>query len=386
MTLSSRYPCRFSTLLLSVVLALSVVVPAWGLTVPAPPPIAARAYILQDFNSGRILASEHATERVEPASLTKLLTAYIVFKELREGRLRLGDKVLISEKAWRTPGSRTFVEVGSKVPVEQLLQGVIVQSGNDATVALAEHIAGSEAVFAGLMNQQAAALGLAGSHFVNSTGLPHADHYTTAQDLATLTRALIKDFPEYYRWYSQREFTYNGIRQHNRNKLLWRDSTVDGVKTGHTESAGYCLVASALRDEMRLISVVVGTKSENARARESQALLNYGFRFFETHRLYGAGETVSRARIWKGARASLPLGLGDDLYITLPRGQYDRLQAALKVRDPLIAPAVKGRPYGQLVLSLAGKPVVQKPLLALDDVPEGSFFDRLSDEIRLWFE
>ena len=354
--------------------------------VPAAPDIDARGYILVDYHSGDVLAEKGADERMEPASLTKMMTAYILLDELARGKINLGDEVLISEKAWRMPGSRTFVEVGKRVPVETLLKGMIVQSGNDATVALAEYVAGDEDVFAAMMNQTAKKLGMSASHFVNSTGLPDPDHYSTPRDLATLARALIRDFPEHYAWYSIKKFKYNGIEQFNRNKLLWRDDSVDGLKTGHTESAGYCLVASAKRDEMRLISVVLGAKSENGRARESQKLLNYGFRFFETHRLYAPRKALTKVRVWKGEVEELPLGLARELYVTIPRGEYDNLKATMKIEPRITAPVNKGQRYGSVVVSLEGKTLAEAPLVALQDVPEGGLIQSLKDDILQLFE
>ncbi len=366
--------------------ALHAVTAAAALGVPPLPTIEARAYLLMDFNSGQILAESKADERMEPASLTKLMTSYVIYKEMEGGRIKLSDMVTISERAWRMEGSRTFVPVGKKVSVEDLLKGMIVQSGNDATVALAEYVGGSEEVFVSMMNQEAKQLGLTGTHYMNSTGLPDPQHYTTARDLAVLTRAMIRDFPDHYQLYSMRTFTYNDITQHNRNKLLWRDKSVDGVKTGHTESAGYCLVASALQDDMRLISVALGTASEDARADESDKLLRYGFRFYETHRLYGAGEALSTVRIWKGETESLPLGLQKELYITIPRGEYDKLDAKINVQQPIIAPATKGTLYGSLNISLDGQTVVAKPLVALKNVAEGGMLQQVMDDIKLWFE
>ena len=353
--------------------------------VPAAPAIAARSYVLMDFNGARILAENKAHVRMEPASLTKLMTAYIVFKELEKGSIKLDGEVLISENAWRATGSRMFIEVNKRVLVKNLLQGMIIQSGNDATVALAEHVAGGEDAFAALMNQYAQSLGMSETHFVNSTGMPDPQHYTTAHDLAILTRSLIHDFPEYYKWYSEREFTYNEIKQYNRNTLLWRDEHVDGVKTGHTESAGFCLIASALRDNMRLISVVLGTTSEEARAQQSQQLLNYGFRFFETRRLYEAEKELTTAPIWKGDSGVLPLGLAEDLYITIPRGQYDNLTAKMNIDTNITAPARKNQPYGSVEIMLDGNNIAQRPLVSLRDVAEGNLFQRLADEVRLLF-
>jgi len=359
---------------------------AAALNVPPPPTVNARAYILMDYDSGQILAESKANERMEPASLTKLMTSYVIYKEMRDGRIKLNDMVTISEHAWRMGGSRTFVPVGKKVSVEDLLKGMIVQSGNDATVALAEYVGGSESVFVSLMNQEAKRLGMTGTHFVDSTGMPNSDHYTTARDLAVLTRAMIREYPDHYQLYSMRTFTFNGITQHNRNKLLWRDKSVDGVKTGHTESAGYCLVASALQDNMRLISVVLGTDSEEARAEESEKLLSYGFRFYETHRLYAANKPLSTVRIWKGETEKLPVGLQHELYVTIPRGEYSKLDAQMKMQQPIMAPARKGVNYGSLNVSLDGQTVAVEPLVALQNVAEGGIFQQLVDDIKLWFE
>jgi D-alanyl-D-alanine carboxypeptidase (penicillin-binding protein 5/6) len=353
------------------------------LPVPKPPALGARAYILMDYQSGVVLGEDKADERMEPASITKLMTAYALFHELQTGKIKLGDMITISENAWRTQGSRMFVEVGKQVSVENLIQGMIVQSGNDATVALAEQVAGSEATFTELMNRYAQQLGMKNTHFVNSTGMPDPQHYTTARDIAILGSAIIREYPEYYKWYSQREFVFNGITQSNRNMLLWRDASVDGMKTGHTDSAGFCLVTSAQRDGRRLVSVVLGTKSEKARADESLALINYGFRFFETHKLYGAGQAITQARIWKGASEKLPLGLTRDLYITLPRGQYQQLKASMKLPAKLEAPAVKGQSYGTLHIDLGDKVLMEKPLVALQDVAPGGLWQRLVDSVKM---
>lgn len=361
---------------------------AQAATVPAPEPpqLAARAHVLMDFDSGTIISEKNGALSMEPASLTKLMTAYVIFAELKAGRIKLTDLVTISEKAWRMGGSRTFIEVGKQVSIEDLMLGMIVQSGNDATVALAEHVGGSEEIFANLMNQRAQQLGMSNTRFVNSTGMPHPEHITTGMDLALLTRAIIAEFPEYYRWYSQREFTFNNITQPNRNLLLWRDNTVDGVKTGHTEAAGYCLVASAQRGDMRLISVVLGTKSENARAQESQTLLNYGFRFFETHRLYADNQVLTTVPIWKGDADELPLGLAAPLYITIPRGRYNELKADVKLPPQIMAPAAKGQPFGSVSVRLDDTTLADRPLVALKQIEEGSVFDQLVDEVRLMFE
>jgi D-alanyl-D-alanine carboxypeptidase (penicillin-binding protein 5/6) len=354
--------------------------------VPKAPAIGAKSYLLQDFHSGQSIAEQNADQPMEPASITKLMTAYVVFTEIRNGSLALSDKVRISEKAWRTQGSRMFVEVNTQVEVADLLKGMIIQSGNDATVALAEHIAGTEQSFAGLMNHHAKELGLTHSNFMNSTGLPDKEHYTTAYDIARIAHALIDEFPEYYQWYSEREFTFNDITQYNRNKLLWRDESVDGVKTGHTDSAGYCLVTSAERDSMRLISVVLGTKSEEARADATQSLLNYGFRFFETHKLYDADNKLTTARVWKGATESVDLGLDKTLYVTIPRGEYKSLDAAMQLQDQIIAPVSLGQTLGHVVVRLADKLVSEKDLIALRAVDEGTFWQRIVDEAMLYFE
>lgn len=353
---------------------------------PAPPPLSARGYLLIDQHSGRVLASKAENERMEPASITKLMTAYVIFSALRAGQIELSDQVLVSEKAWRTPGSRMFIEVGKRVPVELLLQGMIVQSGNDASVALAEHVAGSEEIFAGLMNQLADQLGMIETHYVNSTGLPAEDHYTSAADIAKLAKAIITEYPEYYRWYSQREFTFNDIKQSNRNSLLWRDPSVDGLKTGFTDAAGYCLVSSAARNGMRLIAVVLGNRNEDARARESQTLLNYGFRFFETRLLYPAGGAVTEARVWKGSRELADLGVKDNFYVTVPKGSYDQLEAAVDVPARLMAPLDPSQQLGQIRVVLDEQTMASADLYTLTDVETGNLWQRSRDTVLLWFE
>ncbi len=353
---------------------------------PPPPDVAASGYLLVDFHSGKVLAEKGAGNRLEPASLTKIMTAYAVFRELKQGNINLEDSVLISEKAWRTPGSRMFIEVGKKVKVIDLVKGMIIQSGNDACVALAEHIAGSEATFAELMNNIARELGMTDTHFINSTGLPDDDHYTTPADIAKVAAATIRDFPEYYPWYSDRSFVFNDITQHNRNKLLWRDNSVDGIKTGHTEAAGYCLVASAQRESMRLISVVMGTKGEEARAQASQSLLNYGFRFYETHQLYTAGEVLNRTRIWKGDKEKLPLGLGQDLNVTIPRHQYQNLDARMEIEPKIMAPVKQGEVLGHVSITLNGEPVTEAPLVALKSIADGNIWQLIKDSALLLLE
>jgi D-alanyl-D-alanine carboxypeptidase (penicillin-binding protein 5/6) len=350
---------------------------------PKAPEVAASSYILQDYNSGKILAASNADQRLPPASITKLMTSYVISNELASGNIALEDEVLISEKAWRMVGSRSFIEVNSKVPVEALLRGMIIQSGNDAAVALAEHIAGSEETFAQMMNQYAQQLGMFNTNYRNATGLPSKDHYTTAHDIAILSAALIRNFPEHYAWYAEKEFTYNDITQHNRNKLLWRDKSVDGLKTGHTEEAGYCLAASAMRDDMRLISVVLGTRSENARAQETQKLFNYGFRFFETHDLYQAGQQIADSKVWKGATDKVLLGLSKPLTITVPRGRYAELVATTNIQKPIIAPIAAGQVLGEVQIHLAGELMAVEALVAIAPIEKGSWWRQLLDMLLM---
>ncbi len=349
--------------------------------VPAPPDVAAKNYILVDFASGKVLAEKNVNAKIEPASITKLMTAYVVYKEMEEDRLHLADMVDISEKAWRMGGSRMYLEVGSSVSVDDLLKGLVIQSGNDASVALAEHIAGTETAFVQLMNQYATELGMENTNFENSTGWPDKKHLTSARDIATLAAAIIREFPENYIRYAEKEFTYNGIKQYNRNKLLWRDETVDGFKTGHTDSAGYCLVSSALRGDMRIISVVLGTDSEKARASVSQAVLNYGFRFFESHTLYDEDEVLSRPRIWKGEFETLTIGLDKALAISIPRGAYDDLDAIMDIDKNIEAPVSKGQQVGVVKVSLGEEMLVTVPLVALETVAEGSLFQQAKDYV-----
>ena len=353
---------------------------------PAAPIIGAKSFLLIDAKTGHELASLDADVQLAPASLTKIMTTYVVFSALKQGQITLDEEVTISEKAWRTGGSRMFIEVGKRVSVRDLVMGMIVQSGNDASVALAEHIAGSESVFAEMMNQHAAMLGMHSSHFRNATGLPAENHVTTARDLAKLAQAMVNEFPERYKWHAVKEFTFNDIKQSNRNSLLWRDDSVDGLKTGHTDAAGYCLVASAERDGMRIISVVLGTSSTKARADGSQALINYGFRFYETRLLFKAGEEISTARIWKSENEYSSLGVLDDLYITVRRGAYDRLESKLDIPAIVTAPLAIGQPVAELNISLDGEQLLSATLRALDDNPEGSFWQRTKDSMSLWFE
>ena len=353
---------------------------------PAPPIIGATSFLVIDGRTGHEIAVLEPDKAVAPASLTKLMTAYVVFNSLQENQIQLSDEVTVSEKAWRAEGSRMFIEVGKRVAVQDLLLGMIVQSGNDASIALAEHVAGSESVFAEIMNQYARSLGMLSSNFVNVTGLPDDDHYSTARDLSTLARAIIGEFPEYYKWYSIKEFTFNNIKQPNRNNLLWRDDSVDGMKTGHTDAAGYCLVSSAQRDGMRVVSVVLGTSSVKARIDGSQALLNYAFRFFETRLLYKAGEEITRTRVWKSANEFTSLGVLDDLYITVQRGAYDSLESVLNIPAVMVAPVAEGQPLAELKVSLNETELLREPLLALADNPTGSVWQRTRDSVSLWFE
>jgi len=350
---------------------------------PTAPTIAAKSYILQDFASGRVIAESNSEQRLPPASITKLMTAYVVSHELALGNINLADEVLISEKAWRMVGSRSFIEVNTKVPVEVLLRGMIIQSGNDAAVALAEHIAGSEETFAQMMNQYAQQLGMFNTNYQNATGLPSAEHYTTAKDIAILSAAIIRNFPDHYKWYAEKEYTYNNITQHNRNKLLWRDATVDGLKTGHTEEAGYCLAASAQRSGMRLVSVVLGTRSENARAQETQKLFNYGFRFFESHELYKAHDKITDIKVWKGASERINLGLDTSLAVAVPRGRYKELVATTNIQQPVIAPIALGSVLGQVEIRLGDELIATQELVALNEVALGSWWRRLIDSILM---
>lgn len=352
---------------------------------PQPPQVAGRAFLVTDLTSGQRLAEHKAGERVEPASLTKLMTAYIAFGALREGRIRLEQEVTVSERAWRAPGSRTFLEPGKPVDVGTLLRGTVVQSGNDASIALAETLAGSEELFAQLMNREAARLGMSATNFANATGLPHPQHYSSARDLALLAGALIRDFPEEYaKYYSMKEFRHNEITQMNRNRLLWLDPSVDGVKTGFTEGAGYCLIASSERSGRRLLTVLIGADSEAARARESQKLLNWGFQFFDGVRLYEAGQTVKAVDVWKGAEDAVPAGFARDLVVTVPRGGAKHLAAELLTHPPVLAPVNKGDKVGVLRVALEGAPLGEYPVVALEAVPQAGVLGRAWDTLRLW--
>ena len=367
-------------------LLLFLVVPLLGLAqAPLPPQVTARAWMVVDVSSDQILAAEKPDERFEPASLTKLMTAYLVFAALKEKKLALEHQVNVSERAWRAPGSRMFIEPRKPVTAGELIRGMIVQSGNDACIALAEQVAGSEEAFAAMMNREAGRLGMKNTKYMNSSSLPDPRHYSTARDLYLLAVALIRDFPEQYaQYYSQREYRYNGITQPNRNRLLWLDSTVDGVKTGFTEAAGYCLVASSKRGPRRLLSVLLGATSETMRAQESQKLLNWGFQFFDAARLYAGNATVKEIEVWKGARATLKAGFRADLLVTVPKGQGDRLKAELLAVSPLVAPVAAGARVGNLRVTLDGRPFGEYPVVALEEVPAAGIFVRAWDTLRLW--
>ena len=351
-----------------------------------PPAIAARSFLLLDYHSRQTLAAQNASERVEPASLTKLMTAYLTFAALKQKRIEPAQTVPVSERAWKAEGSRMFIEPRKAVTVEELMRGMIVQSGNDACLALAELVGGSEEAFAKMMNEQAQRLGMKKTNFMNSTGLPNPQHYSTAQDLALLAIAIIRDFPEYHPLYAMKEYRYNNVTQANRNRLLWTDPTVDGMKTGYTENAGYCLIASARRGERRLLSVVLGAASEAARAAESQKLLNYGFQNYDSVKLYEKSQTVTSLPVWKGVINSVKAGFLNDLYVSLPKGQADKVKASLESRQPLLAPVATGQPIGVMKLTLDGKPYAEVPVVALENVALAGVFGRGWDSIRLLFK
>lgn len=372
---------------LIVVLLIGGIAPVHAaLPVPAAPTLSARSYILEDFKTGTVIAAKNADEHLAPASITKLMSLYVVFHALKSGAIHLDDKVLVSEKAWRMGGSRMFIQVGSKVPVDKLIEGVIVDSGNDATVALAEFVGGTEAGFVNMMNAYAEQLGLKNTHYMDASGLPHPDHYTTARDIAALSRAIIKEFPVYYKdFFADKEFTWNNIHQTNRNLLLWRDPSVDGLKTGHTNEAGYCLVTSAKRGDMRLVAVIMGTDSEKARADQNQALLNYGYHFYEGRTLYAAGQKLTSARVWKGADDNVAIGLKSDLYVVVPKGRADKLDAKMQLPATIIAPVDTQKPIGKVKVMLGDKVVANAPLYALAPVAEGGLWTRMVDSIALLF-
>ncbi len=349
---------------------------------PSAPNLDATGYILLDAMSGKILAEKEADKRIPPASLTKLMSLYVISTALKNGQIKWEDKVRVSTKAWKTEGSRMFIKAGDEVPVKLLVEGIVVASGNDATVALAEHIAGTEEAFTAIMNEEARYLGMNDTHFVDSTGLPNPEHYSTPRDLAKLTQAYIKNFPEDYRMYSEKFFTYNNIKQSNRNRLLWRYQYADGLKTGHTNEAGYCLVASAKKDGMRLISIVMGEPTDNARNEDSIRLLTYGFRFFETHKLYDAGKSIQEVRVWKGEKTKTPVGVTEDLFVTVPTGQYKHIQLAYELKSPMKAPIKKGDTLGNVKVMLNNTEIASKPIIAFDNNPQGSLWRRSIDAVK----
>jgi len=351
--------------------------------IPAPPALQAKTYLLIDPMSNYVITEQDPDRRVEPASLTKMMTVYVADQALKSGKLKLTDLVRVSETAWKAAGSRMFIEVNTLVSVQDLLSGVIIQSGNDASVALAEQLAGTESAFAELMNFYAKQLGMANTHFVNATGLPDPNHYSSARDMAILAKAIIREFPETYKIYAQKEFTFKGIKQTNRNLLLWRNELVDGIKTGHTDSAGFCLVASGLKDGMRLIAVVMGTKSDSVRVDEANKLLSYGFRFYETRKLYPAGTPLKKTRIWMGKEKEIQLGLAEDLYVTLGHGQSNRLTAVINIDKVIKAPTPQGTVLGTLTVELENKTIIERPIVALNEVPPAGFFNRIYDSLAL---
>lgn len=374
------------TITLFVCLWLSLLTPSFAdSSVPQLPKLDAAQYLLVDFLSGTELAAKDPDKRIEPASITKLMTAYLLYQELEKGNIKLEDRVLVSEKAWQMEGSRMFLEIGKKVPLERMISGLIIQSGNDAAVALAEHSSGSEEEFVRKMNAEATRLGLTNTHFTNVTGWPDPNHYMSARDIAKLTRTVIKEYPEHYKLYSEKEYSYNGIKQYNRNKLLWHDKTVDGVKTGHTESAGYCLLSSAQRGSMRLIAVVLGAESDKARTNYSQQLLEYGFRFYETHKLYDANSVLAEARVWKGEKSTVPTGIMEDFYVTIPKGHYSQLKGLMEINKSIDAPVKRGDLIGMAVIKDVDRIVLQKPLVAMDSVDTGGTWTNITDSIKKLF-
>ena len=380
----------FSLLAVVLLVAFSLAGPAAALPIPKSPAIDARSYILEDFDSGRVLAEQNADQSVEPASITKVMTVYIAFDEIQKGRRKMSDPVPISEKAWRqgidSTESRMFIEVGKTVALEDLLRGIVIQSGNDAAVAVAEFLGGTEMGFAEIMNHYAQQLGMKNTHYMDASGLPDPQHKTTARDIATLSRALIRDFPEQYKMFAEREFTFHGIRQYNRNGLLGSDASVDGIKTGHTNSAGFCLAASAKRDGMRLISVVMGTPSIKAREAANAALLGYGYAFYETKKLKSRGEAILKPRVYKSSEDLAPVGILQDIWVTVPRGEAANLKSTAHVQEPLIAPLAANKAVGDLTITSAtGEAVAKVPLYPLKAVPEGGWWTRMVDTIALWF-
>ena len=391
MALIKLFPRVFPGLIQLIIMSLLLIslpvatASAQSVLIPSPPQIGASSFILMDPLTGRVIMEENSDERLPPASLTKMMTAYIVERELDEGRISMSDMVPISVNAWRTEGSRTFVQEGTQVSVEDLLRGVIIQSGNDASVALAEFVAGSESAFVDIMNQQAKLIGMNDTNFATSTGLPAPDQYSTAKDLALLAKAIINDYPENYPLYAEKHFTFNNIRQPNRNSLLWRDESVDGLKTGHTQEAGYCLVASAKRNDTRLIAVVMGASGPAARAQEVQKMLNYGFRYYQTERLFSSGQELMEAPVWGGESDQISVGVLDDIYVTIPRGSRDSMKSVVEMDTVIKAPVSVGNELGRIKVTLDDETVVDQPVRALSDVPEGGFFKRIWHAIKLFF-
>ncbi len=381
----SLFNCLGLLVCVAFLISYSASIQARQVIIPSPPQLAASAYFLMDTNTGRVLVEHNADEQLPPASMTKMMTSYIVSAEIERGSISPDDLVEISVKAWKKGGSKMFIREGTRVPVKDLLRGVIIQSGNDASIALAEHLAGSEEAFADVMNQQAALLGMTNTVFKNSTGWPEEGHVTTARDLAILGTALIQDFPEHYKLYSEKYYSYNGINQPNRNKLLFTDKTVDGIKTGHTEEAGYGLAASSEKNGMRLVSVVIGTRSESARASESQKLLSYGFRYYYTHKLYSEGDVVNTAKVWKGKSDKMDLAIPRDVFLTVPRGSESDLVASVHIDQVIEAPIQQGQELGNVVVTLQDEELLNIPVIASTSIEQAGFFSRISDSISLFF-
>ena len=354
--------------------------------IPPAPQLDAKGYVLMDASTGMIIAHHNMNEKLHPASLTKLMTLYIVSQAIAQGQIKLTDMVRINEQAWKTGGSRMFLKLGSDVSVQDLVDGVIVASGNDACVALADYVGGNETTFANMMNQAAQQIGMKNTHFVDSTGLPDPNHYTTPYDLALLTRAIITHYPQDYTWYKQKWITFNGIKQPNRNRLLWRDPTADGLKTGHTEEAGYCLIGSALRNNMRLIAVVMGAPSDESRSNDTEALLNYGFRFYQSHQLFEANTTLATPRVWMGRKDTVKLGIMEPLVVTIPTGSYAQLKPKVDINAHLKAPIKKGDSYGTLEISLNNNVITTVPLVALESDAKGNIVSRLWDRAIMVFK
>jgi D-alanyl-D-alanine carboxypeptidase (penicillin-binding protein 5/6) len=374
---------KFLASLLAACIAAFAAHTAYAQSTPPVPNIAAKSFVLFDFQSGQFIVSEKPSERIEPASLTKLMTAYIVFGAIKQKKITTTQTVPVSTKAWKAEGSRMFIEPNRPVTVDELMHGMIIQSGNDASIALAEAVAGSEDVFAQIMNKEVKRLGMKNTNFVNATGLPNKEHYSTAEDIAVLAAAIVRDFPEFFPLYSQKDYTYNKITQPNRNRLLWIDKFVDGMKTGHTDAAGFCLVSTAKRSERRLISVVLGTTSDNARTVESQKLLNYGFQFYDTQKLYSNGQSIASLELYKGDKEKVSVGFQQDLYLSLPREQFAKLKATLSTTQPLLAPLSSGQKIGSMKLTVDDKAVAEIPVVALENVPLAGFFGRTWDSIKL---